>query len=222
MHSPIYYVGQPAAANTASISKHSSRYHSYPSQPPLHIQPTLRYAPSDASLRKSASSSPPPSDVPTAVATLLGLTRQLQDVLRLWADREASEAQVSDAFVLVAMQFNATVNAFTRLRIDMKSVSFSFFFSGFEYQLTDGVCRDLLSIPSELRAVLEDCLGQTPSPSAFAHYIPHVRTVLFHLLQGLQRKQAPYRRALSGFSSSSSSSSSRSWEDDYPSTRYHR
>lgn len=67
----------------------------------------------------SPSPSPPPSDVPTAVATLLGLTRQLQDVLRLWSDAAAGENQVSDAFVLVGMQFNATVNAFSRHRIDM-------------------------------------------------------------------------------------------------------
>ncbi len=81
---------------------------------------TLRYRPSDSSLRKSASPSPPPSDVPTAVSTLLGLTKQLQDVLRLWSEHAASENQVSDAFILVAMQFNATVNAFTRHHVDMQ------------------------------------------------------------------------------------------------------
>ena len=80
---------------------------------------SLRYRPSDSSLRKSASPSPPPSDVPTAVSTLLGLTKQLQDVLRLWSVHQASEAQVSDAYILVGMQFNATVNAFTRHSINM-------------------------------------------------------------------------------------------------------
>ena len=61
-----------------------------------------------------------PSDVPTAVSTLLGLTKQLQDVLRLWSVHQASEAQVSDAYILVGMQFNATVNAFARYHVDMR------------------------------------------------------------------------------------------------------
>ncbi|KAI0085815.1 hypothetical protein BDY19DRAFT_895904 [Irpex rosettiformis] len=139
---------------------------------------TLRYKPSDSSLRKSASPSPPPlSDVPTAVSTLLGLTKQLQDVLRLWSEHAATESQVSDAFILVAMQFNATVNALTRHGVDM---------------------QDLLDTPAELRSVLETCLGEHPSPLVFDHYIPQVRTVIFNLLQGLQRKQAPYWKAVEG------------------------
>ncbi|KIP03565.1 hypothetical protein PHLGIDRAFT_77366 [Phlebiopsis gigantea 11061_1 CR5-6] len=127
--------------------------------------------------RRSLSASPTPSDVPTAVSTLLGLTKQLQDVLRLWSTHEASEQQVSDAFVLVGMQFNATVTAFTRHHIDMS---------------------DLLSIPDDLRVVLEKCLGEEPSPRVLSHYTPKVRTVLYRLLQGLQRKQAPYWKAVEG------------------------
>lgn len=55
---------------------------------------------------------------------------------------------------------------------------------------------DLLSIPNDLRLVLEECLGLQPSPAVFNHYIPQVRTVLFRLLQGLQKKQGPYWRAV--------------------------
>ena len=56
----------------------------------------------------------PDTDVPTAVAALLAHTQQLQAVLRLWGAAAASEAQVSDAYVLVGMQFNATCAAFRR------------------------------------------------------------------------------------------------------------
>lgn len=63
---------------------------------------------------------PSPSDVPTAVSTLLGLTKQLQEMLRLWSVRQASESQVSDAYILVGMQFSVTVNAFGRHHIDMR------------------------------------------------------------------------------------------------------
>jgi hypothetical protein len=85
---------------------------------------TLPYKPTQSRRSMSPSPSPlpspTPSDVPTAVSTLLGLTKQLQEVLRLWSTRQANEGQVSDAFVLVGMQFNATVNAFSRHHIDMR------------------------------------------------------------------------------------------------------
>ena len=57
---------------------------------------------------------------------------------------------------------------------------------------------DLLSIPNDLRFVLEKCLGEEPSPRTLSHYTPKVRTVLYRLLQGLQRKQAPYWKAVEG------------------------
>ena len=55
---------------------------------------------------------------------------------------------------------------------------------------------DLLSIPNDLRFVLEKCLGEEPSLRTLDRYLPKVRTVLYRLLQGLQRKQAPYWRAV--------------------------
>ncbi|THG98289.1 hypothetical protein EW026_g3879 [Hermanssonia centrifuga] len=161
--SPIYYVGQP------KVMRASQGAAWFKSSPLFTMQTAVRsqYKPS----------SPPPSDVPTAVSTLLGLTKQLQDVLRLWSVYEASEAQVSDAFVLVGMQFNATVTAFNRHGIDMS---------------------DLSHIPTDLRSVLEQCLGKEPSQRVLSRYMPKVRTVLYHLLQGLQRKQAPYWKAVEG------------------------
>ncbi|KAI0072637.1 hypothetical protein K474DRAFT_1667579 [Panus rudis PR-1116 ss-1] len=118
---------------------------------------------------------PSPADVPTAVSTLLGLTKQLQEVLRLWSVHQATETQVSDAYILVGMQFNATVNAFARHHVDMS---------------------DLFSIPSELRSVLETCLGEEQSPRTLDRYMPQVRSVIYRLLQGLQSKQAPYRKSM--------------------------
>lgn len=61
-----------------------------------------------------------PSDVHSAVSRLLGLTKQLQEVLHLWSLRQANERQVSDAFVLVGAQFNTTVNVFWRHNVDMR------------------------------------------------------------------------------------------------------
>lgn len=135
-HSPIYYVGQPTIMrdpHSAAWIKSSPVIVSHCSScsvPSTHKTPQTmesfsykRASPSPLRFTSpSPSPSPPPSlpDVPTAVSTLLGLTKQLQDVLRLWSNEQASEEQVSDAFVLVGMQFNATVNAFSGHRIDTR------------------------------------------------------------------------------------------------------
>lgn len=135
--SPIHYVGQPTVirnsqsmpwikSNHVLVSPRLTAMHSSclsSSRPKINYkaQPAQRRSMSSTpSPPPSPSPSPTPSDVPTAVSTLLGLTKQLQDVLRLWSMRQADEGQVSDAFVLVGMQFNATVNAFSRHGIDMR------------------------------------------------------------------------------------------------------
>ncbi|TCD69111.1 hypothetical protein EIP91_008753 [Steccherinum ochraceum] len=137
-----------------------------------------------------------PSDVPTAVSTLLGLTKQLQEMLRHWSMGQASESQVSDAYILVGMQFNATVNAFARYHVDMS---------------------DLFYIPTELRNTLELCLGEDPCQRTLDRYMPAVRAILYALLQGLQSKQIPYRKAVDSSRphSSGSSTYARSPVDDH-------
>lgn len=134
-HSPIYYVGQPTVLRDAQsamwiksssilVSGCSVRLVALYSPSATQTMDTLPYKPTQSRRSMSPSPSPPPSttssDVPTAVSTLLGLTKQLQEVLRLWSKRQVNEGQVSDAFVLVGMQFNATVNAFSRHHIDMR------------------------------------------------------------------------------------------------------
>lgn len=118
-----------------------------------------------------------PSDVHNAVSRLLGLTKQLQELLQLWGMRHASEDQVSDAFVLVGQQFNATVDVFWRHNVDMS---------------------DLFHVLTDLREVLETCLGEDASPQTLAYFMPQVRLVIYNLLTGLRSKQGPYWSAVSG------------------------
>ena len=132
-HAPIYYVGQPmairASQGAAWLKSSPIIVRARPSarRRPLLLTTTTAMQTSVHSSypsRKSATPSPPPpSDVPTAVSTLLGLTKQLQDVLRLWSLCEASEDQVSDAYLLVCMQFNATCSAFKRHGINLRCAS---------------------------------------------------------------------------------------------------
>ncbi|TRM58125.1 hypothetical protein BD626DRAFT_190067 [Schizophyllum amplum] len=57
---------------------------------------------------------------------------------------------------------------------------------------------DMHSIPAELRVVLERCLAQEPSSEALARHMPGIRTVIYRLLQGLQRSRARGRRSAGG------------------------
>lgn len=64
-----------------------------------------------------------PGDVPGAVRSLLLSTKQLQEALRLWSIGQASETQVSDIYVQIGTQFNATIHAFAYHKIDLRFVS---------------------------------------------------------------------------------------------------
>ena len=56
--------------------------------------------------------------------------------------------------------------------------------------------RDLYSIPTDLRARLEDCLGEDASPVVLEQHMPRIKHVIYRLLIGLKGKQEPYRLAM--------------------------
>lgn len=62
------------------------------------------------------------ADVPGSVRNLLLSTKQLQELLRLWSVGQATEGQVSDGYVKIGTDFNATVHAFASHRIDLRYV----------------------------------------------------------------------------------------------------
>ena len=59
------------------------------------------------------------------------------------------------------------------------------------------IFRDLMSIPEDLRDVLETCLAEDANPENLAIYLPKVRAIITRLLQGLRIKQSMYRRIVS-------------------------
>ena len=60
--------------------------------------------------------------MPTAVKNLLVATKQLQEVLRLWSVRQATETDVSNTYVTVGTEFNCAVEAFAQHKIDLRFV----------------------------------------------------------------------------------------------------
>jgi hypothetical protein len=128
------------------------------------------------------------------VRSLLEATKTLQDKLRLWAIEKASEADVSDCYVAIGNEFNATINAFSAYDIDLRYVSVSPHVCA---SLMKSVpCSEIYSVPKDLREVLENCLGENPSPQVLNTYMPEVRRVIYTLLQGLQAKQPLWQRAV--------------------------
>jgi hypothetical protein len=113
-----------------------------------------------------------PGDVPSAVRNLLLSMKQLQETLKHWSVGQATETQVSDVYVQIGTDFNATVHAFSYHKIDLS---------------------DIHSIPKDLRNVLEQCLAEDPSPDILAMFMPQVRQVLYRLLRGLQARQDAWR-----------------------------
>ncbi|KAI0262724.1 hypothetical protein BC834DRAFT_828524 [Gloeopeniophorella convolvens] len=110
--------------------------------------------------------------VESSVTRLLVSIKQLLESLTNWSNSKASEEEVSDVYVRLGNDFNVVVVAFAHYDIDMS---------------------ELLSVPDDLRAVLEDCLSDDASTVALEKYLPNVRSIITKLLQGLRKKQSEYR-----------------------------
>ena len=54
----------------------------------------------------------------------------------------------------------------------------------------------MYSIPTDLRARLEECLGEDASPAVLEQHLPRIKHVIYRLLIGLKGKQEPYRLAV--------------------------
>ncbi|KAF7965236.1 hypothetical protein HWV62_44900 [Athelia sp. TMB] len=123
--------------------------------------------------------------VESAVTRLLVSIKQLLEALTLWSTTKMDEGQVSDVYVRLGNDFNAAVAAFAAFNIDMS---------------------ELLNVPEELRAVLEQCLAEDATPENLEIYLPTVREIITNLLHGLRGKQSLYRRIISDAKRTSSSS----------------
>ncbi|KAI5984275.1 actin interacting protein 3-domain-containing protein [Pisolithus albus] len=139
---------------------------------------------SSTSSRSGRSHSHP--TVESAVTRLLVAIKQLLESLTLWSNLQMSESQISDVYVRLGNDFNAAVAAFASFNIDMS---------------------DLMSVPEDLREVLETCLSEDASPDTLNIYLPKVRQIITNLLHGLRNKQSMYRRIVSDHQSRHRSSS---------------
>ncbi|KAG6857451.1 hypothetical protein H0H87_003518 [Tephrocybe sp. NHM501043] len=118
----------------------------------------------------SRKSKPP---VESAVTRLLVSIKQLLESLTQWSTLKVDENTVSDVYVRLGNDFNSAVAAFAGYGIDM---------------------AELMSVPDDLRNVLEQCLAEEATPDNLELYLPTVRRIITDLLTGLRGKQSVYRR----------------------------
>ncbi|KAH7906093.1 hypothetical protein BJ138DRAFT_1163475 [Hygrophoropsis aurantiaca] len=114
--------------------------------------------------------------VESAVTRLLVAIKQLLESLTLWSTVQMTETQVSDVYVRLVNDFNAAVAAFAAFNIDMS---------------------DLMSVPEDLREILETCLAEEATQDNLQIHLPKVRQIITNLLNGLRGKQSMYRQIVS-------------------------
>ncbi|QRW17082.1 actin-interacting protein 3 [Rhizoctonia solani] len=135
--------------------------------------------------------------VQTAVTRLLVATKQLLESLTNWSKGTMSENDVSDVYVQMGNDFNSAVAAFQAAGIDM---------------------TDLMSVPDDLRNILESALAEEATPENLDIYLPGVRAIIKNLLHGLRAKQHDYK--LSGGSRRSDSVAGHDRSDSIASYRH--
>ncbi|KZT66100.1 AIP3-domain-containing protein [Daedalea quercina L-15889] len=126
--------------------------------------------------RSERSRTAAPPAVESAVTRLLVSIKQLLESLTKWSNKDVDEAFISDVYVRLGNDFNGAVAAFAMYRIEM---------------------TELMSVPEDLRNVLETCLSEEASKETLDQFLPKVRSIITDLLQGLRQKQSMYRRIVS-------------------------
>ncbi|KAF5362129.1 hypothetical protein D9756_002487 [Leucocoprinus leucothites] len=111
----------------------------------------------------------------SAVTRLLVSIKALLESLTQWSEQRIDEAAVSDVYVRFGNDFNTAVAAFASFNIDMS---------------------ELVTVPDELRVVLEQCLSEEATADNLEIYLPNVRKIITNLLQGLREKQTIYRKIM--------------------------
>ncbi|KXN86601.1 Bud site selection protein 6 [Leucoagaricus sp. SymC.cos] len=111
----------------------------------------------------------------SAVTRLLVSIKALLESLTQWSEQKIDEGAVSDVYVRFGNDFNTAVAAFASFNIDMS---------------------ELVSVPDDLRVVLEQCLSEEATAENLEIYLPNVRKIITDLLQGLREKQTIYRKIM--------------------------
>ncbi|KAG6894439.1 hypothetical protein C0992_006066, partial [Termitomyces sp. T32_za158] len=135
------------------------------------------------------------NNVSDSVRNLLLATKRLQELLKQWSIGQATETQISNAYVKIGENFNAAIKAFAYYRVDLRCVisqtpvcvdSFAIIFS------------DIYSVPEDLRKPLERMLVNQPSPQVLDVHMPEIRRALYKLYKGIHIRRDLWRTGAEG------------------------
>lgn len=168
-------------------------------RPPTEISPSPSHVPdivdrgsdpAEATIRLSAPGSRRPAEpsrpqsprspqpdnqvdlVQKAVTDTLLATKQLLNKLTEWSRKEATEGDVSGAWMRCGYNFNMACRRFNNVGIKT---------------------TDIASFTPSLRTVLETTLSQDASPQALDLYLPRIRAIVIDMLHGMKQKQSLLR-----------------------------
>lgn len=109
------------------------------------------------------------STIESSVTKLLISTKLLLQRLTQWSKSQASEKNVSDAYVQLGNDFKLVSKHFSHTGVDVS---------------------DLGDVPMDLRKVLEVALREKPSEETLNKYLPRIREIIVKLLDKLKAKQS--------------------------------
>lgn len=170
------YVFSTAEVGCSPLTRGLSTPPRFFSSPNLHVQPAVE----------------------SAVTKLLVSIKALLESLTKWSNQEITDMDVSDVYVRLGNDFNAAVAAFDFHHIQMKLVPLRPIPSLPQFEPHPlSRSSELLSVPDDLRNILETCLAEDAKPENLQRYLPDVRRIITNLLQGLRGKQTAYRKIVS-------------------------
>ncbi|CAG8804019.1 34696_t:CDS:2, partial [Racocetra persica] len=131
--------------------------------------------------RRSTGSSPM-NIMESTVTQLLITTKSLLEALTGWSNGRATEQQVSDIYVKLAVEMNHVIQLFGQAGVDTS---------------------DMASIPQELKVCLENALREEASTSSLENHLPKIRDIIVTLLQALKTKQTIYNDTQNNYGNNS-------------------
>ncbi|CAG8591145.1 5685_t:CDS:2 [Cetraspora pellucida] len=185
MSYPNYPSVQFPQSNITRVSPSSSNYPFSTSQRRPSSSPSLQrereLSPPPPQQRRSTGNSPM-NIMESTVTQLLITTKSLLEALTAWSNGRATKQQVSDIYVKLAYEMNHVVQLFGQAGVDTS---------------------DMMNIPQDLKACLENALREEASPSSLENHLPKIRDIIVTLLQALKTKQSIYNDTQNNYGNNS-------------------
>lgn len=136
------------------------------------------------------------ADIESSVSRLLMTTKKLLETLTAWSAGQVNDTQVYDEYNLLETHFTSATRAFEAALLPMEYVICFIKTENAILMYQKKLFSDMLHLPDDLRACLNDTLSKEPSSATLELYLPSIRDIILHLLKGLKERQSLMRERL--------------------------